>query len=338
MPCKVLRILLFPTLLLFFAACSNSKNKVIIEGEIQGVNEAEMYVYCDDPEQFYGVDTIKMKNGEFTYERQIDAPMVLTLLYPNFSSTLIVAAPGEKIKMKGNAAKLGEAEISGSEDNQLLTDFRQANAAKRNSDALMAAESFVRSHPTTLAAYAVYKRYFALAQSPEPTTALSLIELLRKSQPRNAAISGMAERISPILKASRGQQLPDFTARTLSGGTVSSASLKGKPTFILFWASWSNDGFDATRRLHRISRAYGSRLNAVVVSLDVNPKMASQRTKADSLSCPVVCDGRAFNSPLAKTLGVKYVPGNLLVDASGRIIDRDIPLDMIESRLSQVVK
>lgn len=323
---------------LTFVACSKQKDKVIIEGEIEGVNEADLFVYCDDPEQFYGVDTIKMKKGEFTYERKIAGPMVLTLLYPNFSSTLIVAAPGEKIKMKGNAAKLGEAEISGSDENQLLTDFRQDNAEKREADAVMAAENFVRSHPKTLAAYAVYKRYFALAQSPDPQTALSLIDLLRKSQPRNIAIAGTAERLTPIFKASQGQQLPDFSARTLGGGTVSLSSIKGKPTLILFWATWSNDAFDATRRLRRITRAYAGRLNAIAFSLDVNPKMASQRAKADSLTCPVVCDGRAFNSPTAKAFGVKYVPGNLLLDASGRVIDRDIPLEMLESRIGQVVK
>ena len=335
---RTIRSLFIVLLALACAACSSDKNKVVIEGEIEGVNEAEMYVYCDDPEQFYGVDTIKMKNGKFTYERQIAGPMVLTLLYPNFSSTLIVAAPGEKIKMKGNAAKLGEAEISGSDDNQLLTDFRQDNAEKQGANAVIAAESFVRSHPKTLAAYAVSKRYFALAQSPDPTTALSLLDLLHKSQPSNAAITSAAERLTPVYRASRGQQLPSFTARTLAGGTVSDASIKGKPTLILFWATWCTDGLDATRQLRRITRAYGNRINAIAYSLDLNPKIARQRAKADSLTCPVVCDGKAFSSATAKALGVKYVPGNLLLDASGRVLDRDIPLEMLEARLAQSVK
>lgn len=334
---QTIRCLFLALVALAFAACSKQKDKVIIEGEIEGVNEAELFVYCDDPEQFYGVDTIKMEKGEFRYERQISGPMVLTLLYPNFSSTLIVAAPGEKITMKGDAAKLGEAEISGSDDNQLLTDFRQDNAEKREADAVMAAESFVRSHPKTLAAYAVFKRYFALAQNPDPRTALSLLDLLHKSQPSNVAITGAVARLTPTLRASRGQLLPSFSARTLSGGTVSNATIKGKPTLILFWATWCNEGFDATRQLRRLMRAYGNRLNAIAYSLDVNPKMARQRAKTDSLTCPVVCDGKAFSSPTAKALGVKYVPGNLLLDAGGRVIDRDIPLEMLESRLSQLV-
>ena len=106
---------------LLLAACSQPKDKFIFEGKIAGIQQAEFYVYSDDG-ALSGVDTIRIDDGKFSYECQLTSPAVLTLLYPNFSQTYIVAEPGKTIEMKGDAAKLGEADITGSEENELLTD------------------------------------------------------------------------------------------------------------------------------------------------------------------------------------------------------------------------
>lgn len=130
---------------LLLAACSQSKDKFIFEGKIAGIQQAEFYVYSDDG-ALSGVDTIRIDDGKFSYECQLTSPAVLTLLYPNFSQAYIVAEPGKTIEMKGDAAKLGEADISGSEENELLTDFRQKQNTLPENNQRLAASEFIRTH------------------------------------------------------------------------------------------------------------------------------------------------------------------------------------------------
>ena len=50
----------------------------------------------------------------------------------------------------------------------------------------------------------------------------------------------------------------------------------------------------------------------------------------------MVCPGGAFQSPIAQRLGVRYVPGNILVNAKGRIVGRDLELPALESELKKL--
>lgn len=53
--------------------------------------------------------------------------------------------------------------------------------------------------------------------------------------------------------------------------------------------------------------------------------MLRSELRIDSLtSAPVICDQQAFQSSLFTTLGIHYVPSLMLVDAQGRILQRDI--------------
>ncbi len=323
-------------LVLVAAACSSPKDRFVLEGRLSGVNQAEFFIYCDEGNAPF-FDTITIRDGAFSYERQLAAPTVLTLLYPNFSQTYIVAEPGKKLRIEGNASRLAEAEISGTEENELLSTFRRENAGKRENDARLAAGEFIRSHASTLAAYAVFKRYFATAEAPDPETTRSLLADLRKAQPDNALITAQSHRLAPLLSTSPGQPLPDFSAKDIDGRTVTKADFAGRPLLVAFWASWSSESTTLIRKLRRLQRAYGKQLGVLSVALDALPSRARSRAKRDSLDGPVVCDGRTFDGQLVRRLGMRYVPGTILVDEKGNIVARDIPADDLERRVSDAL-
>lgn len=322
---------------LLLAACSQPKDKFIFEGKIAGIQQAEFYVYSDDG-ALSGVDTIRIDDGKFSYECQLTSPAVLTLLYPNFSQTYIVAEPGKTIEMKGDAAKLGEADISGSEENELLTDFRQKQNTLPENNQRLAASEFIRTHTKTLAAVAVFKKYFAYAQAPDAATTRSLLKDLTKAQPRNAALTLMAERLLAQLNGAAGQTLPDFSFETLAGKPVNKAQFSGRPFVVFFTASWAGNSRLIAESLRRMHNAYGNRVGAVVLSMDLDRNGCKQQMERDSISAPVICDGKAFQSKAAQTLGLRYVPGNLLVNAEGRVVARDLDFDEIEKRLAELMK
>lgn len=84
--------------------------------------------------------------------------------------------------------------------------------------------------------------------------------------------------------------------------------------------------------------AYGNRVGAVVLSMDLDRNGCKQQMERDSISAPVICDGAAFQSKAAQTLGLRYVPGNLLVNAEGRVVARDLDFDEMEKRLAELMK
>lgn len=321
--------------LLALARCSSPKDRVVIQGEIQGVKQAEFYVYSEDGTD-EKVDTVRIIDGTFVYERLVKEPTVLTLLYPNFSRTLLVAEPGTEIRFEGNAAHLGAARIVGTEENELLTEFRQTTADFPAEKARLAAADFIRSHAGTTAAVAVYMRHFAPRADTDAPTAASLLAELKQAQPKSTAVAALEGRVAPLLAAAPGMSVPDFAAPTIQGDTVRRADFKGRPYVVMFWASWSAECNGIPEAVKRLHTAYGDRIGLLVVSADYSRRDAERLVRRDSLPAAIVCEQRGISAPVARKIGMRYVPGNLLVGADGRIVARDLPLNELERRADEL--
>lgn len=334
----ILHILLALCLLLaagFALSCNSSDNRCVLKGEIDGLAEADLYIY-DESGSISGVDTIHVKDGQFAYECQIAEPTIVHLLYPNFSETVVIMAPGDKLSYTVKAARLATAKVKGSEENELLSQFRHSILEKGDAEARKLAAQFVRENLQTLAAQAVFMRFFLHTEKRNAALALSLLDLLKAAQPHNKGLKSLDHQLRQQLLTAAGQSLPDFKACTLRGDTISRASLLGKPTVIAFLASWTTTTANQLRHLSRMAAEMKGRAHVIIVSLDEDSKQFQDRFVCDTLSCQMVCPGGAFQSPIAQRLGVRYVPGNILVNAKGRIVGRDLELATLESELKKL--
>lgn len=311
------------TMLLLLVSCGPGKDRIRLEGRLDNINDAEFYVYSEDG-AFDGIDTIRISDGKFEYERKLSEPAVLTLLYPNFSQSYIIAEPGHTVQLKGDASKISEATISGTEQNELLSDFRQKHTKDVATNQRLAAAQFVRENATTLAAVAVFRMYFANKQDADATTALQLLDVLKKAQPRQRAVSYLDSFFRPIFENGVGQPLPEFTAETIDGRKVSSADYKGKNLVIACVGSWQNDSRPLLTQLRRKLKTLNADWQCLIVSLDVDREVLRSNLLTDSIAYPVICDRKAFDSPLVNKLGLHYVPSLMLVSAQGRILQRDV--------------
>lgn len=305
------------------AACGPGKDRARFEGKLANITDAEFYAYSEDG-SFDGVDTIRIKDGEFTYERKLTAPTLVTLLYPNYTQTYVVLEPGKTVKLQGDAAKISTAQVSGTDDNELLSDFRAENADKPERKATLAAQSFVRDHPATLAAVAVFRKYFANVEKPDAATSLALLDALKRAQPKSRAVAYIDNFYRPIFANGVGSVLPQFTAETLDGRKVSNLDYHGKPLAILCVGTWQGESFPFLREALSRLRGSSTPWSVLIVSLDVDRSVLRDRFGTDTLGVPVVCDRQAFRSPLVSKLGLHYVPSCMLVDARGRILQRDV--------------
>lgn len=333
---KTLRMVCLWLTALLLAACGQRSDRMVMEGKVRGLDKGEFYVYSADGLR-EGVDTVRVLDGEFRYECGLTEPTLLTLLFPNFSQIVIVAAPGDELAFETSVDRPAQAQVKGSKENELLTDFRQKAFNRAETQVRDEAEAFIRKNPATLAALAVYQRYFERDAGTDAARALSLLDVLKKAQPRCAALQRMDIRLRALLQASTGRKLPDFKVQDLRGDTVDSRQLRGKPLVILFWGTWNSSTYAQPRQVRRLEREWGDRVRFLVVGVDYDAKNFATRFRRDSLDCPMVCEGDAFASPLAEKLGVRTVPGNLLVDAGGVIRARDLDLGKLEQEVRKLL-
>lgn len=334
---KIYRFVLYVLGITLLAACQEPQDRVRIEGEIAGIKMADFYVYNEE-ELIAGVDTVKIVGGEFKYERPLAQPVVLTFLYPNFSRTYVVAEPGKKLKVRGEASKLGSLDISGSKDNELLTKFKLQNLKKSEKEAQMAAAQFVRDHVASMAALAVFKKYFVQAKHRNAAVALPLLKAMKKAQPDNPMIAILEGRLQDELQTAVGMTLPDFSAVSLKGDTVTRADFSQKPLLVVSWAPWSNECYRALKAVRALEKKYEGQLGILLLSIDFESKLSEIRVRQEGIKAPVVCEGKGFLSPLAKTLGVRYVTGSLLVNADGEIARRDVKVDELQQEVERWMK
>ena len=185
--------------------------------------------------------------------------MLLTLVYPNFSTLTLVAVPGEEVHLSGEANRLKEVEISGGEDNELLQGFRSGNHG-RSERYSPQGRGFIRSHPKSLAAVAVFLDIFASAERLRTLPDGELLDLLVKSQPNNAQLKLIAAHLRPVFATAEGAKLPRLAERTLSGDTFTDEKLKGRCALVVFSASWDSSNY---RLVSSSARCVGVSANAL---------------------------------------------------------------------------
>lgn len=112
-----------------------------------------------------------------------------------------------------------------------------------------------------------------------------------------------------------GQPAPAFTLpRAAGSGSVSLASLRGKPVYLNFFASWCSPCAEETPWVVGFYAKYRSR-GLIVLGINEleNAKKALDFAKAHKVTYPVLIDGGA----MGKDYGVIGMPVHVFVDRRG---------------------
>lgn len=315
------------------AGCGVSKDKFRLSGKFKHLHSADIYIFSEE-----GRDTIRIEGGRFVYEKKTDRPVILTIQYPNFAELKIVAEPGKETRFTADASDLTQTRLSGTEENELLSDFYYATGNKSEKEAKTAAAKFINGNPATLAAEAVFRTYFANDKNADARLSLKLLDVILKNQPHNVSLSNLAGRLRPYLQTAPGNKMPGFEAVSWKGDTISDKDFKGRYLLMYFWASWQYESFQQARGLKKLVSPYRDRIGVVCVNMDYNYNSFLNTIRRDSLPEYNICEKKAWSSSLARLAGLTHLPGNLLVSPEGKIIARDLELADLRRRVSSLME
>lgn len=334
--------LAFPAALIALAAllaltsCGAGNGRFRIEGRFRNLNRGEFYVYSPDGGTT-GRDTIQVVDGRFSYNVPLSDKATFILIFPNFSQQVVFGENGKVAKISGDASHMREMEITGTDDNELMTDFRLAANRLSPPEVKEAAARFVEENPASLASLYIVNRHFLQASQPDYAEASRLLKLMLKEDPSNGRVALLLKQVESLKPSSIGAMLPQFTATDTDGRAISRKSLNGKVNVVSAWASWSYDSVNLQQWLRRFKKEKGADLAVVSICVDADRKACLRQMKADSINWPNVCDGRMWDTPLMQTLGLSTVPGNIVADANGKIVARNLNTSQMKEQLEKML-
>ena len=324
------QIILFLALALTLVSCGTRKGYFSIEGRFLNLNQGEFYVYSTDG-LINGIDTIKVNGGRFAREIPCTRRGTLILVFPNFSEQPIFAEPGEGVDIKADASHLKQMEVTGTDDNKLMTAFRQATAMASPPETVSRAEHFIRDNAGSPVAIYLLRKYFIKNDaSADLKKAKELLEIIAKEQPQNGNVTRMKNNLNILSNANVDSRLPRFKTTDIAGNTITEGNLKGKTSIIFTWATWSYDSENMKRRINSLIQQANGNYAALGVNVDASKKTCEDAVKRDNIHFPNISDGMLFDSKLMATLGLHAVPENIIIDTKGRIIAKNVAIDDLE--------
>lgn len=309
--------------------CTGHPKEVRLEGEFANLEQGEFLIYSTD-EALDRLDTLRIVDGIFSYTLPTVQPATLHILYPNQSELVVFAGPGDDIVIKGDAQNLSEVEVSGSEDNELYTEFRQETNGKSAEETKNIAHNYILEYPTHAVSRYLFTTYYLCDEEASVKETTALYDSLCRACPDDLALSKLSSRVRSLGLLRVGNPLPDFSLTLKPGhggnGTeqriIKKGDYNGKLLLIAFWANWKGGSAGAiyrARRLRRELKGRGKDIELISYSLDADETQLYRNEERDSIDFPSYCDFLSLSSPLVQKWGIRELPYIILVTPDGNI-------------------
>jgi cytochrome c biogenesis protein CcmG, thiol:disulfide interchange protein DsbE len=115
-----------------------------------------------------------------------------------------------------------------------------------------------------------------------------------------------------------GKQIPAFSMTTFEGKKISSATLRGKPVILDFWATWCGPCKAASPLMQKLHAKYASK-GLVVIGANMGEtdkgKMAAKYPKEHKYTYTFTKNNDAF----ANKIGAEGIPLFIFIDKKGKV-------------------
>ncbi|WP_159800037.1 TlpA disulfide reductase family protein [Flavobacterium sp. MK4S-17] len=135
-----------------------------------------------------------------------------------------------------------------------------------------------------------------------------------------------------------GKAAPGFSAPNPEGKNVSLKDAMGKVTIIDFWASWCKPcRMENPNVVALYNEFHPKGLNIIGVSLDREADKWKEAIAADKLAWSHVSNLKFWEDPIAKQYGVQSIPATFILDASGKIVAKDLRGEELRAKVQELL-
>lgn len=316
-------------------------------------------------------DTAVLVNGTCTIKGETQTPTYYTLTFKGEKRAFTrFFLENDKFAVNFDAAAPREAVVTGGAVQTFINDFtakQKELSAAYGIDSLMKgyAQASAEEKAAIEAAYdkwqqectAIQDAY--LAENPTSDYALAYLanEIgnlpIAEAEAKLAAFDTIpafaqnnvlkeTKEIAQLIKSLQpGNQAPDFVQNDPDGKPIRFSDIysKNKLTMIDFWASWCGPCRAFNPELVKIYKKFHRKgFEILGVSNDSKHENWVKGIKDDKLVWPQVSDLKYWDNEVGKMYYVRYIPQNIFVDQTGKIVGRQIDKPEVEKFIEDFLK
>ena len=141
-------------------------------------------------------------------------------------------------------------------------------------------------------------------------------------------------------KMRRGMPSVDFSFMDEKGKIVHLSDFRGKALYIDLWATWCGGCVAETPYMAKLYDHYkhDKRIQLISISMDRSKSLWLKKNKEDKVTWPQFIEPNEFNSEMAKTFDITFIPRFLLFDKNGNILSLDAPRPSSEDIIEWIEK
>jgi thiol-disulfide isomerase/thioredoxin len=129
-----------------------------------------------------------------------------------------------------------------------------------------------------------------------------------------------------------------LSGTAIDGKSVAIESLRGRPVLVHYWATWCEPCKVDIAQIRELYAKYGPKKFAVVgIALDSNKAELAKFLAAKPIPWPQLHEAGGLDGRLAEELGVLTLPTMILIDADGKVVDRNLVITDLEKKLDSLL-
>ncbi len=169
------------------------------------------------------------------------------------------------------------------------------------------------------------------------TRAEELVRLARAyaaNHPQHELLTGLIDQLATALQRPAVGERLEIAFQSLQGQAVDLAELRGKVVLVHFWATTCRpcvQGLPALTKLY--GKVHDQGVEFIGISLDDDVEKAKRFIVDHRVPWPEYCDGRGWQSELAKRYGIFSLPSTFLLDRAGKIVAANLSDAQLEAEI-----